>query len=88
MLAVFRPLGYSQYSEYEKYSMLRVYSEYKVCRGSVLRILPVLKSISGFDTAGMACTRGSALLVLPLLAVFGSLVLLILPVLAVFYYLL
>ena len=40
--------------------------------------------ISVFDTAGTACTRGSVLLILPVLAVFGQSVLLILPVLAVF----
>ena len=33
-----------------------------VCRGSVLRILPALPSMSGFDTAGTAYTRGSLLM--------------------------
>ena len=50
-----------------------------VFRGSVARILPVLPSIAGFDTAGTACTRGPVPFVLPVLAVFGALVLLILP---------
>ena len=40
--------------------------------------------ISGFDTAGTPCTRGSVLLILPVLAVFGRSVLLILAALAVF----
>ena len=51
---------------------------------TVLRILPELPSISGFDTAGTACTRGSVMLILPALAVFGPLLLLIPPVLVVF----
>ena len=54
-----------------------------VIRGSVLRILLVPLSISGFDTAVAAITQGSALLILPLLAVLGPSVLLILPVLTV-----
>lgn len=55
--------------------MLRVL----VCRESVLRILPVIVSISGVDTAGTAFTRGPVPLVLPALTVFGPSVLPILP---------
>ena len=56
-----------------------------VFQGSVLRILPELPSITGFGTAGTACTwRPVLLTILPVLAVFGPLVLLILPVFAVF----
>ena len=63
-----------------RYSILRV-----VFRGSAMRILlACTPRISGFDTAGTACTRGFVLLMLPVLAVFGPTVLLIHPVLAVF----
>ena len=50
-----------------------VYCEYIVAvfRGAVLRILPVLPSISGFGTAGTACTRDPVQLILPILAVLG-----------------
>ena len=35
----------------------------RIFRVSVLRIVPVLSSISGFDTAGTACTRSSVPLI-------------------------
>ena len=47
------------------------YSILLVFRGSVLRIVPVFPRIAGFDTADTACTRGSVLLILAALAVFG-----------------
>ena len=60
-----------------------LYCEYSaVVRGSALRVLPVLPSILGFDTAGTVCTRGSVLLILPVLEVLGPSLLLKLPVLA------
>ena len=72
--------------------VLAVFREYtlralEISTGSTLRILWLLQSISDVCTAGTACcTRGSVLIILPVLAVFGPsvLVLLILPARAVF----
>ena len=82
----------SSYSRWGKLTHLRALAVFRdyilralaVFRGFVRRILPVLPSISGYDAEGTARARGSVLLILPVLAVFGPSVLLILQVLAIF----
>ena len=60
----------------------------KLLSAGTTGVLTVLTSVTGsiphVCTAATACTRGSVLLILPVLAVFGPSALLMLPVLAVF----
>ena len=66
--------GGGNWSTYRVLAVLREYilRVLAVFRGYVLCILSALPGIPGCGTAGTACTRGSVLLILPVLAVIWS----------------